>query len=260
MSSSSTSVNSSRQYSEGSLDPEAILSELAPNTRRANPSASAQFWPSSSPASLYAFLIFVLPCNIQSDTLQELIHYFKYASSAYTPVCPRPNRAHLVTHFSNPVTDIQGFVARDNERKEIIIAFRGSASVADILLDSQIILVPFLTPGIIAPHGIKVHSGFLIAWDSIAASVFPIVISQLALHPDIRRIITVGHSLGGAISTLAAMSIMIRQHEEGADVLRGREIKNYSYGAPRAGNKTFAEFVNNHLGVNAYRVVHADDG
>ncbi|THU89671.1 alpha/beta-hydrolase [Dendrothele bispora CBS 962.96] len=189
--------------------------------------------------------------------LEELIHYFKYASSAYTPVCPRPNGAHLVTHFSNAITDIQGFIARDEERKEIIIALRGSASIADVVLDTQVMLVPFLAPGVNAPHGTRVHSGFLVAWDSIAPSVLPLLTTQLALHPDTRRIITVGHSLGGAISTLAAMSIMVKHQQ---DIARGREVKNYSYGAPRIGNKIFSEFVNGRLGTNAFRVVHANDG
>lgn len=30
------------------------------------------------------------------ETLAQLVHYFKYASSAYSLVCPRPNGNHLV--------------------------------------------------------------------------------------------------------------------------------------------------------------------
>jgi len=38
------------------------------------------------------------------------------------------------------------------------------------------------------------------------------------------------------------------------------ETKLYSYGAPRTGNKIFADFVNNKFGSNAFRVVHTSDG
>lgn len=31
-----------------------------------------------------------------TDLLEELVHYFKYASSAYSPICLRPNGNHLV--------------------------------------------------------------------------------------------------------------------------------------------------------------------
>ncbi|KAK7461704.1 hypothetical protein VKT23_008130 [Stygiomarasmius scandens] len=118
-------------------------------------------------------------------------------------------------------------------------------------------MVPFLAPGVNAPHGTKVHSGFLAGWDSVAPSVLSILTAQLALHPDTQQIITVGHSLGGAISTLAAMSLLIKHRK---DITGRREVKNYSYGAPRIGNKVFAEFVNSQLGDKAFRVVHADDG
>ncbi|KAL9713883.1 hypothetical protein Ac2012v2_003495 [Leucoagaricus gongylophorus] len=47
------------------------------------------------------------------------------ASSAYSPVCPRPNGMKLVMPFTNIVGDIQGYVARDDDRREVIVAFRG---------------------------------------------------------------------------------------------------------------------------------------
>lgn len=71
------------------------------------------------------------------------------------------------------MTEIQGFVARDNHRKEIIVAFRGrlvflkersrdqllklteilkSLSLVNILTDSQVLLVPFIAPGVKLPR------------------------------------------------------------------------------------------------------------
>ncbi|GLB44783.1 putative lipase (class 3) [Lyophyllum shimeji] len=184
-------------------------------------------------------------------TYKQLIHYFKYASSAYNLICPRPNGQTLVLPFSNVMTDIQGFVARDSWRKEIVVALRGSASIVDFLLDSQIVLVPLVTLGVSAPSGTRVHNGFLIAWDSVVVQVLAIVSQQLKAFPGF-SIVTTGHSLGGALATLAAVTL---KHNFPATAVR-----TYSYGAPRVGNKMFAEHVNAEFGPRAFRVVHTTDG
>ena len=69
------------------------------------------------------------------------------------------------------MNDIQGYVARDNQRKEIIVALRGrlvpfsysiyvynlklteiwSGSIANALTDVQVLLVPFICPGVKLP-------------------------------------------------------------------------------------------------------------
>ncbi|CAK5270345.1 unnamed protein product [Mycena citricolor] len=65
------------------------------------------------------------PCPVSEAIFNDLVHYFKYACSAYIPVCPRPNGQNLVLEFGNFITDIQGFIARDDERKEFVVALRG---------------------------------------------------------------------------------------------------------------------------------------
>lgn len=89
--------------------------------------------------------------SIAPDILEDLIFYFKYASSAYTPFCPRPNGRNLVTEVRGLLLNIQGFIARDGDRKELVLALRGSVSIIDILVDSAIVLVPLITPGVEAP-------------------------------------------------------------------------------------------------------------
>lgn len=37
----------------------------------------------------------------QQLNIRDLVHYFKYASSAYSPVCPRPNGMKLVMPVRN---------------------------------------------------------------------------------------------------------------------------------------------------------------
>ncbi|KDR78622.1 hypothetical protein GALMADRAFT_244080 [Galerina marginata CBS 339.88] len=189
--------------------------------------------------------------TISTELYEQLVFYFKYASSAYVVVCPRPNGNHLVTELLNPLTDIQGFIARDNERKQIVVALRGSASLTDVLMDSQIVLVPFISPGVKLPGSAKVHCGFLLAWDSISLEVIAVVGKQLQKYPDY-SIVTTGHSLGGSIALLAAVAL--QQNFKNTPTL------TFSYGAPRTGNKVFSDYVNATFGEGAHRVVHGNDG
>ncbi|KJA25089.1 hypothetical protein HYPSUDRAFT_214138 [Hypholoma sublateritium FD-334 SS-4] len=191
------------------------------------------------------------PSSISGDLYGDLVYYFKYATSAYSPVCPRPNGNSLVIEISNPLTDIQGFIARDKTRKEIVVALRGSASVADVLMDASIVLVPFVSPGVQLPPESRVHSGFLVAWDSISPEVLLAVGSQLATNED-HAVVTTGHSLGGSLALLAAVSLQQN--------FKNAQIRTYSYGAPRSGNKIFSDYVNAKFGDNACRVVHGNDG
>lgn len=196
-------------------------------------------------------MLVTLPTTRHTDTYEDLVHYFKYASSTYIVLCPRPNGNTLVMNFSNSVTDVQGFVVRDSDRKEIVVAIRGSTSAVDFLMDAQIALVPFISPGVSAPSGTRVHSGFLLAWNSIAFQVIAIVSQQLRLHPGF-SIVTTGHSLGGSLSSLAAVTL---KHN-----FPDNEVRTYSYGTPRTGNKIFAGHVNELFGSNAHRAVHTNDG
>ncbi|KAG7090064.1 hypothetical protein E1B28_011681 [Marasmius oreades] len=215
--------------------------------------------------------------SVTTRIFQQLIHYLKYATSAYSPFCLKPNGNSLVTHFSNALADIQGYVARDDDRKEIIVALRGSTSILHMLLDAQITLVPFLSLGVDAPGirlsltmtlantdlnpthalslltaNVRVHSGFLTAWNSVAIQIAAVLKMELSRNRGY-DLITTGHSLGGAISTLAAVAF--KQTYDDAV-----KVRNYTYGAPRIGNRHFAEFANHLLGTNAFRVVHGHDG
>jgi len=69
--------------------------------------------------------------HIDPDKYEELVRYLKYASSAYSPICPRPNGNKLILQISNPLSDMQGFVARDDTKKEIVVSLRGRYNLLD---------------------------------------------------------------------------------------------------------------------------------
>jgi hypothetical protein len=189
--------------------------------------------------------------SISQSTFNDLVFYFQYASSAYSDICLKPNGNTLVTMINNVVTDTQGFIARDDNRKEIVVSLRGSTSATDFLVDSEIALIPFVSPGVNPPAGSTAHAGFLTAWNSVANTVLSTVRSQLAAHPGY-SLVSTGHSLGGALSSLAGISL--KQN------FPGSSVRMFTYGQPRTYNPTGAFFINQQFGNSAFRAVHTTDG
>ena len=73
------------------------------------------------------------------------------------------------------------------------------------------------------------------------------------LHPNFKVVFT-GHSLGGALSTMAALDYY--------DKYGGGAIRNaylYTYGSPKVGNKVFADWFSSLPFGGIYRLAHVSD-
>ncbi|KAF9522004.1 alpha/beta-hydrolase [Crepidotus variabilis] len=182
---------------------------------------------------------------VSNDVFNDLVFYFKYASSSYSLLpCGNPNGNTLVKQITNAKTDTQGFIARDDTRKEVIVAFRGSSSAQDFQTDADTRLIAFNSPGVNAPAGTLVHSGFLTAYNSVAADIISTVQSELAANPGY-AIVTSGHSLGGGLSSISASSLKSN--------FPNTTVQMYTYGQPRTGNAAYADLINSQFGSNAFR-------
>ncbi|KAF9650877.1 alpha/beta-hydrolase [Thelephora ganbajun] len=195
--------------------------------------------------------------GIEQQAYDDLVRYTKYSSAVYQTLCIRPLGNTLVAQFSEITTHTNGFFARDDSRKEIVLVFRGSDAntLADYFTDSAVVLAPLSSPGVLPPDNTTaVHWGFLRAFNSVAETVISIMEEQYTFYPRYRLVCT-GHSLGGALASLAAVTL--RSNIPG---LAGR-IKLFTFGQPRTGNLAFSQFVEELLGpFNIYRAVHHYDG
>jgi predicted lipase len=122
--------------------------------------------------------------------------------------------------------DIQRFIAVDTASKKLMIAFRGSESTADWVANSNIAAAKWNHAG--AGPETKVHDGFQRQYDSqrkqLISRVKLYLNGQVAGVPKISNLIVTGHSLGGALATLAAYDLQTTFSSASVDM--------YTFGAP----------------------------
>ncbi len=143
--------------------------------------------------------------------------------------------------------DNRGMVLANDET--LIVVFRGTRLQVHTVLDvAELVLInqrDLLTDSNLLPAafaaGGRVHAGFLSAFKEVSDQLDALV---RAKAPEQRLWLT-GHSLGGALATLAAAHL-------GSSVVQGLS----TYGCPRVGDAAFASV----LPTRAYiRFVHRDD-
>lgn len=143
--------------------------------------------------------------------------------------------------FNNPITGLQAYLTGNKDA--VILAFRGSTEFIDWVIDANMILADAAVFGL---QG-KVHSGFamqlLSEWFWIKQAL-----NQFAT-PNTPIYVT-GHSLGGALATLAAYILA----SEGYNI-----AGLYSFAAPRSGDASFSDHGNNLINGKSLRVVNDRD-
>ncbi|KAI9818189.1 MAG: hypothetical protein M1827_000814 [Pycnora praestabilis] len=174
-------------------------------------------------------------------------------------------------------------------KPRIIIAFRGTYSIANTVIDLSTIpqdYVPYPTAGdessskpssyplsdeILKPFfhskrsieeendkctNCTVHSGFLTSWLHTRPHILPHLERLIADYPTY-QLTLVGHSLGGAVAALASLDFQSR----------GWKPQVTTFGEPRVGNQRLMDFLNRRFklgeeegALNSYRrVTHIDD-
>lgn len=194
--------------------------------------------------------------TVSAAEYADLVRYTKFAAAALAMGCTTIYGATKIADISNTVTDTQGYVARDDTNKQIIIALRGTSSIVDVVTDASTTLVTCVGTNIPYTAGTQCHLGFMTSYNSVSDDFISTVKSQLAMYPDY-SIFAVGHSLGGGLVSFAALSMKYN--------FPNTPVTAYSFGQPRSGNKLYADFHDasfpNITGPGTFfRGIHTSDG
>ncbi|OAQ99656.1 hypothetical protein LLEC1_04833 [Akanthomyces lecanii] len=126
-----------------------------------------------------------------------------------SPVCTNFEGTATVKEFVNAqFGTIAGYVATSPSKKHIVIAFKGTdpLSLVDVQtnLAKNLASAQDLFPGQLCV-GCYLHNGFKTAFTSLRADLEQILKTELSkAGQDSYRIVVTGHSLGGAVATIAA--------------------------------------------------------
>jgi len=125
-------------------------------------------------------------------------------------------------------TDCQLLVTEYKD--SLVIVFRGTESKKDIITDLNMLREPLE----LKDHDVypEVHSGFLNQFMSIK----DFIINDVEKY---NNIIFCGHSLGGALATIASLYYYC--------YFKTKNIKCITFGSPRVGDKLFANLFNKHI-------------
>lgn len=139
----------------------------------------------------------------------------------------------LFTEFDHP--EPFGFVAQNNKSQNVFVTFRGTETPDDWLSNIAINQTAH-------PWG-PVEEGFAKLYAQCSSAVLEAV--QRAGAP---KVVVTGHSLGGALSTLAAADLAINHVA----------VQLYNFASPRTGSPSFADTFNQKI-ATAWRTVNTED-
>ena len=144
--------------------------------------------------------------------------------------------------FTQSVGDLQGFTGYSTTINAIIVSFRGSSNIQNwiVHLSANMVSYPKCS-------SCKVHAGFYASWNLIKSTIMSQLQSLTALYRNAPIYLT-GHSLGGALASLA-----------GPDVKQTyKNVKGMiTFGEPRVGNSHYSKYFSSV--VDNQRVIHYAD-
>ena len=185
-----------------------------------------------------------------------------FESQAY--ICGAPcsglaNNTALITTVESQRYQTKGLLIYSKPLNTIFVSFRGTENLKQL---EQFLKIRLAEPdwnanNLVAKIGIniteaKIHTGYEEIYLSVREKVQAHLVQAVTDNPN-ANIVFVGHSLGGALVTMAAVDyevfIGLKSH-----------ISIYTFGTPRLGNKFWANFVDSLSFSNRnYRIVRRGD-
>lgn len=134
--------------------------------------------------------------------------------------------------------DAEAYMWWEQGNSTVFIAFRGTESRSDVLADLDVRRARIR-------GRVRVHNGFHRQLHSVIGGIESDIRARL---PE--RVVVCGHSLGGALATLAAAHL--------ADLRVAPDVRCYVFGCPRVGNRAFVRWFTGVV-TEHWRVNNTDD-
>lgn len=204
------------------------------------------------------------PFPISNDLFATFQLISQYAAAAYCPdnndspdtplTCPTSNcplvesaTATTLSEFEDTAKfDDTGYIAIDPTNHLIVLAIRGSVSKANWHADWDMLRVD-----IDWCPDCRIHRGFRNSWHEVSHAVTENMRKAVDTHPDYRIVVT-GHSLGGAVATIAAAEL------RRLDARFAARTELYTFGSPRVANAEAARWLSDQSHFS-WRVTNEND-
>lgn len=167
------------------------------------------------------------------------------------------------------LSDSCGYIALDHGKERVIVAFRGTYSIANTIVDLSTVPQEYKPyPG--SDDGddedqpkcnnCTVHTGFHSAWLNTRDTILGDLEEQILMYPHY-QLNLVGHSLGGAVAALGSLDLQAR----------GYDPVVTTFGEPRIGNAGLVKYLdgrfnltntgefNDDTKLKYRRITHIDD-
>jgi hypothetical protein len=183
---------------------------------------------------------------VSQDEVQTLRNYAIFCSIASCPsdsilkwncgpLCQALPVSKVLGYFSNDFTDAGGYVAEQivdaEQGRNLIVSFRASRSLENWINNLKFFQQQF--PWKSLRPNIFVHKGFFETYLSILTQIAPLVAKGAQ---NVMRVIFTGHSLGGALATLAMVDFV----QQG--ILPANFVQLVTFGSPRVGNPEWSQY------------------
>lgn len=130
-----------------------------------------------------------------------------------------------------------------------LLGFRGTENTRDWMSDFNVVRVHMETKNVSMETSPLVHYGFIRQYRTLDNAINENIRTMIQ-EKNISRLHITGHSLGGALASIAAIQL----HHEFPEI----DIHCYTFGSPRPGDKSFAAMFKNSV-VTSYRFLNNND-
>lgn len=146
--------------------------------------------------------------------------------------------------FKNQATDTQGIFG-EVSGSSFLLAFRGSEETGTADWINDLKFMPTEYPYVEGKADMMVHYGFMEAYKSVREAIIKAVKDS-----PMKKVVLVGHSLGGALAVLCALDMGCN--------LPQKSVQCVTFGCPKVGDPAFVKTYNEQV-PTTYRFVNGPD-